>query len=733
MKNHSYAEYSDNWDLYRDLLLLLDYIICIYLASKNKGLTEDPYLTKLKGLVITDAEVEQLLGEPQAFLDYDQDQAIKLLLKKIDGIQAGISKRRELSRQKGIFLALSHLSEVFGLDPFEEQCIFISLAPELDRKYEKLFAYLQDDINLKFPTVDLVQRLLCRDKEDRLYSRVFFSPDGKLFKYFLESGEDAALSSLTYKLKLKDRVIRFLIYNEDMDTALAERVEIINPEYAPAPLVLGKDLIERLIRYVENNYDASKQHQKSLLFLLWGRIGSGKKLQVHHFCHRFEQKLIMVDLKKVISGSTPLKESLEPVLFEAVLHRAVVCFTHLECLFDEEGNDEKIFILLDVFRLFKGILFLLSEVQWKPRERFKEHVYIAIPVELPQENERKTLWEHFARANDFAGKTDWAVVSNKFDFTPGQIENAVITAKNLSSWDKDYPGELTRENLYSACYGQVHHHLERKATPIKAKYDWEDLILPDEQKQQLQNACNQVRYRNVVYGDWGFHNKLAYGKGLSILFSGPPGTGKTMGAQVIASELMLEIYKIDLSQVISKYIGETEKNLREIFDEAKYSNAILFIDETDALFGKRSEVKDAHDKYANIEVAFLLQKMEEYDGITVLATNYMKNIDEAFLRRIQFIIHFPFPDAQHREKLWRGIFPRETPLADDVDYKYLGKKFEVAGGSIKNMAVYAAFLAAERNCPVGMAEIITAARFEMKKTGKVLVQEEFPEYRDIFI
>ncbi|MEN6350966.1 MAG: ATP-binding protein, partial [Syntrophomonas sp.] len=617
---------------------------------------------------------------------------------------------------------------------FEELSIFISLTPELDRKYEKLFAYLQDDINLKFPTVDLVQRLLCRDKEDRLYTRVFFSPEGKLFKYFLKNDEDAgAFSSLACKLKLKDRVIRFLIYNEDMDTALAESVEIINPEYVPAPLILGQDLKKRLIRYVENNFDALKREQKTLLFQLWGRTGSGKKLQVQHFCQSFQQKLLMVDLKRLMPGNESLKVSLEPVLFEAVLHRAVVCFTHLECLFDEEGNDENIVSLLDVFKLFKGIMFLLSELQWKPRERCREYVYISIPLDLPRENERKILWEHFARASDFAVKTDWALVSNKFNFTPGQIENAVITAKNLSSWDKDYPGELSKENLYSACYGQVHHHLEKKATPIKAKYGWEDLILPREQKQQLQNACNQVKYRNVVYGDWGFHNKLAYGKGLSILFSGPPGTGKTMGAQVVARELMLEIYKIDLSQVISKYIGETEKNLREIFDEAKYSNAILFFDETDALFGKRSEVKDAHDKYANIEVAFLLQKMEEYDGITVLATNYMKNIDEAFLRRIQFIIHFPFPDARHRENLWKGIFPRETPLADDIDYNYLGKKFEVSGGSIKNMAVYAAFLAAERKRPVGMAEIITAARFEMKKTGKVLVQEEFPEYAGIFI
>jgi len=732
--NHTYDGYTDNWDLYHDLSLLLDYIICIYMASKKKGLSEDADLAKLKGLVISESEVEQLLGEPQVVFDGDQDEAIKNLLTRIDVIHEIINQRREISRQKGFFLALSHLSEVFDLDPFEELCVFVCLASELDRKYEKLFAYLQDDINIKFPTVDLILKLLCRDKEDRLYSRAYFAPDGKLFSYFLETGEDAgALLSLACRLKLRSRVIRFLLLNEDMDTDLTESVEIINPEDTPAPLILEQEIKERLTKYVENNYGVLKQENKSLLFQLWGRTGSGKKLQMQHFCHEFKQKLLVVDLKRLTSRNSSLKDALEPVLFEAVLHQAVVGFTHLESLMGEEGDDEKILIILDVFKNFRGILFFLSEVQWKPKERFREYVYISIPFELPPEKDRKILWEHFARMNDFNGGIDWGVVSNKFNFTPGQIENAVITAKYLSSWDKDNPGELTSENLYTACYAQVHHHLERKATPIKAKYGWEDLILPSEQKQQLRNACNQVKYRNVVYGEWGFHNKLTYGKGLSILFSGPPGTGKTMGAQVIARELMLELYKIDLSQVISKYIGETEKNLKEIFDEAKYSNAILFFDETDALFGKRSEVKDAHDKYANIEVAFLLQKMEEYDGITVLATNYMQNIDEAFLRRIQFIIHFPFPDAQHREKLWRGIFPKQTPLSKDIDYKYLGKKFEVSGGNIKNMAVYAAFLAAEKKRPVGMAEIITAARFEMKKTGKVLVPDEFPEYADYFI
>ena len=203
--------------------------------------------------------------------------------------------------------------------------------------------------------------------------------------------------------------------------------------------------------------------------------------------------------------------------------------------------------------------------------------------------------------------------------------------------------------------------MENKATHIKPKRLWDEVILPPEQKELLRNACNQVKFRHVVYGEWGFEKKLSYGKGVSILFAGPPGTGKTMSAEVVAKELMLEIYKIDLSQVISKYIGETEKNLHEIFHEAQFSNAILFFDEADALFGKRSEVKDSHDKYANIETAYLLQKIEEYAGITILATNFSQNIDDAFMRRLNYVIKFPFPDAEYREKIWRSMFPAEAP------------------------------------------------------------------------
>jgi SpoVK/Ycf46/Vps4 family AAA+-type ATPase len=232
----------------------------------------------------------------------------------------------------------------------------------------------------------------------------------------------------------------------------------------------------------------------------------------------------------------------------------------------------------------------------------------------------------------------------------------------------------------------------------------------------------------MVYIDWGFDKKLSLGKGLNVLFSGPSGTGKTMAAEIIAKDARLDLYKIDLSSVVSKYIGETEKNLNKIFNEAETSNAILFFDEADALFGKRSEVKDAHDRYANIEIGYLLQKMEEYEGIVILATNLNGNIDDAFLRRMQFVIEFPFPDEKLRLQIWNRIFPKDAPLAEDINYKFFSERLKLAGGNIKNVALAAAFQAAEESCEIGMRQIMHATKREYQKIGKPFLRVDFEPY-----
>ena len=247
----------------------------------------------------------------------------------------------------------------------------------------------------------------------------------------------------------------------------------------------------------------------------------------------------------------------------------------------------------------------------------------------------------------------------------------------------------------------------------------------------LRHACSHIKYRHKVFSEWDFDSKIAYGRGLSILFAGAPGTGKTMCAQVIANELNMEMYKINISQVVSKYIGETEKNLQAVFNEAKTSNCVLFFDECDALFGKRSEVKDAHDRNANVEVSYLLQQIEEHDGVCILATNLLANIDAAFMRRITYVAHFPFPDAKMREQIYRRTMPALTPVSGDINWTFLAEKFELSGGYIKNIVLSGAFLAALEESPVGMSHLLRAAVGEMKKNEIIVVREELREYADL--
>lgn len=723
-------EYESGWEHIADELRRHDLRIHLLLMIHQAQQPDNPF-EPFKGLVLSEEEVYRLLNDsPPAIQNNPTVKAITEQLIKLD---ESIKKRVALSAKKGVFLPLAYLSDIFKLSSFEEQCIVICLAFELDRKYEKLYAYLQDDVTSKNPTVDLAMKMLCSTPEERLAARLSFAPGERLSKYFLKKEADAGsrISLLSSVLKLDERILRFLLDSEQIDEVISAFTEIVLPDEALAPLLLGQGVQEKLLKFAEVSFGKDSQEKSNVMFYLHGPFGSGKKLQVKHFCRYFSRPLMIVDLRRMGGAAQPFGDLMERVVREAILHQAVIGFQNFHVLFEEEQSHKSLKELFEAVRIFPGIVFLLADCFYKPIEFEKEHFFVYIEFNIPHDIERKGLWEHFGKGCSFGHEIDWGTLASKFHFTPGQIQNAIATAKNMASWHLSENGQIEIDVLYKACYAQVHHGLGKKAARIHPKYGWEDIILPDDQKNQLRNACNQMKYRPIVYGEWGFERKLSYGKGLCVLFSGPPGTGKTMAAQVVAKELYLELYKIDLAQVVSKYIGETEKNLQQIFREAQQSNAILFFDETDALFGKRSEVKDSHDRYANIETAFLLQKIEEYEGITVLATNFIQNIDDAFMRRFNFIIDFPFPDARYREKIWESMFPEETPLSKDIDFEFIANKFEVAGGNIKNIAVSAAFLAAEASEPVGMKHIILAAKYELHKIGKVLLKEELGEYWDV--
>jgi SpoVK/Ycf46/Vps4 family AAA+-type ATPase len=269
------------------------------------------------------------------------------------------------------------------------------------------------------------------------------------------------------------------------------------------------------------------------------------------------------------------------------------------------------------------------------------------------------------------------------------------------------------------------------ATRLEPAYAWQDLVLPARQLEVLRSISSYLRHRDLVLSEWGYEQAVARDQGLKVLFAGESGTGKTMAGQVITHDLGLELFRIDLATVVSKYIGETEKNLDRIFRAATGSNAILFFDEADALFGKRSEVRDAHDRYANIEVAYLLQKMESYPGAVILATNFRQNMDDAFLRRLDFVIDFPFPEAGDRERIWRLLLPAPAPIEEDVDVAFLAAQFKLSGGGIRNASLAAAFLAAEDGGRIGMAHLVKGVALEYGKLGRLTLESDFERFHEL--
>jgi SpoVK/Ycf46/Vps4 family AAA+-type ATPase len=420
---------------------------------------------------------------------------------------------------------------------------------------------------------------------------------------------------------------------------------------------------------------------------------------------------------------------------EARLQGALLYWEDFDVLLADE-KDAHLATVLPILEAHPGPTFLSGQATWEPVDALRGVTFVRLLFPQPGYQERLHLWRA-ALAEDATATLDpaldLAALANKFRLSGGQIRDAAATARNLArarAPAAPQVAQVAQADLHAACRLHSNRRLAELAQKITPHYTWDDIVLPDDQTAQLREIYNQVQYRALVYDAWGFDAKLAMGKGLGILFAGPPGTGKTMAADVLAHALGLDLYKIDLSAVVSKYIGETEKNLARIFAEAATSNAILFFDEADALFGKRTQVRDAHDRYANVEISYLLQKMEEYDGVVVLATNLRKNLDEAFVRRLHVTVEFPVPDVADRRRIWEQIWPAPTPRDPGVDLELLARQVEVAGGSIRNIALASAFLAAADGGVVTMTHLLRATKREYQKMGKLLTARELGEYAE---
>ncbi len=695
------AGYASQEELLRDLMAWLDLQIYYYYAH-HRWLGPSSEMKNLLGLVVTREEFEHNLtkaaqrGLPAELSPEEREQvalshaAVKLRLEKTEAS-----------------LPLLLLFRRFSLDEFEQSCVLLAYVTEIDLKYSKLFAYLQDDMTRKAPGISLACELFLPEGAE-LAACISRFRGGGFVRLFSRQELDKG------QLVLRREVVEFLANGVLRDSDSFSFFDGGGRE-ALEPLSIQQDVARRL--------DAAYAYPGRCCIRISGPQGGGKRFQVRHLMARQRQKCVFSDLE-----GEDWRARAESAALAADLTDASLCLYHLDRK-DESGQTvpppQAMLEELERLELRREKRFFLSQLSSPMRLRT-----LTVELELPQadESERLALFEAALRDVRLTGCTREELAA-KFRFSPRQIRVACEQAVGLARLDR--AGEVSGELIHRCCYRQSVHKLGELASQVRPGYTWDDVVLPSSQKDLMRRACGHIRYRHRVSARWGFGGKVGYGWGLSILFAGSPGTGKTMCAQVIAHELNMELYKINLSQIVSKYIGETEKNLRALFTEAKNASCILFFDECDALFGKRSEVKDSHDRNANVEVAYLLQQIEEYDGVCILATNLVGNIDAAFMRRITYVVHFPFPEPPAREAIYRGMIPADAPVSEDIDWQFLAEKFELSGGHIKNIVLSAAFMAAAEGAPISMRHLLRAAVTELKKNEIVVVREQLREYADL--
>ena len=600
--------------------------------------------------------------------------------------------------------ALVALGRRLDLKRFERDVLLLCVAMELDTEIARLCAKAQNDAGKPYPTFALALALFDDTSWDVL------SPERPLrYWRLIEINQPAAQPLTASALRADERIVNYVKGLNYLDDRLASLVGPIDVAGIQAGLPPSQQLVVEQIVHHWQQF-ASSSMQVLPVIQLTGADAASKQLVAYNAVARLNRHLyrIPVELLPTQAGDIELLARLwqrESLLLPLALY--------LDMQDVENAASESLAPHLNRFVVRSdGIFFLGTREMWPRLGRQS----VAFDVAKPTTQEQYTTWA--AVLGSGAGDSP-AQLAGQFDLN-------LPTIQRIAQAELHEPAENPiplSERLWNACLLSARPGLDTLAQRLALKAGWDDLILPADEMGSLRQLADQVRQRIKVYEDWGFARKMNRGLGINALFAGESGTGKTMAAEVIAKDLRLNLYRIDLSSIVSKYIGETEKNLRRLFDAAEDGGAILFFDEADALFGKRSEVKDSHDRYANIEINYLLQRIEAYKGLAILATNMMNALDTAFMRRLRFIVRFPFPGPVERRLIWEKIFPPDTPR-ESLDYDHLAR-FNLAGGSIQNIALNAAFMAAQAGTSVTMAILMDAARIEFRKLDRPIIENDF--------
>ncbi|MCL4231799.1 MAG: ATP-binding protein [Dehalococcoidia bacterium] len=662
---------------------------------------EDEY----RGLYIPDAEADRIMGPGSMGLETVEAELPSPELESLRG-----EFRQWLEGSTG---RAGRLATVAGLSPFEVGVLLLCLLSESDLASERLIAYVQDDVSKRRPRVELAVRLFTPAGE-REAARTAFDASSPLRKLRLialhEEPGQPSTPLLARFIALDPRIAGYLLGRDEVDENLQPFTRL-HPMMAAIPL--PGELDERLGELASLQPSGAAPRAVAVSCPDASRL-VGVAARLASLCGR---PLLEVELGPAVAAFG-VEPATSLAIREASLQEAGLLLAGVH----ELSTQEREALLRAMAGVSSAVLVVLGSagpIAWP-----------GVIIEVPglDFDDRRNLWTAQLGSEHGIATPEIDALAGKFRLATREIEEAVALARGRALWREPRRPHLEADDLYAAARARSTPILNTLARKITPHYAWADIVLPVDTIQQLREICAHVEHRHLVYETWGFERKLALGKGAIALFAGQSGTGKTMAADIMAGALGLDLYKIDLSAVVSKYIGETEKNLASIFSEAESSNAILFFDEADALFGKRSEVKDAHDRYANIETAYLLQRMEEYAGTVILATNLKMNLDEAFMRRLHFVIDFPNPEEGERLLIWKGTVPAELPCAGDIDFTFLSRQFRITGGNIRNIVLAAAFMAASDGEAMGMAHLIRATRREYQKLGKMVTEAEFGQY-----
>ncbi len=651
------------------------------------------------GVAISDTEADWLLaGEDPAAETafYETDADARAACEHEDAARRDADTFRERMAQSGAPPALDTLARTFNLTRGEEAVLLASAAPDIDPAFERLFAYMQDDVTRRWATPHIAATLFYRDAAAPARERLH--ADGPLRRFRLIAW-DTSHGGVT--LRVDERMTDYLFGINNPASAVTDCIELI-----PVVPLSGRDdaTAEDLAARCQARWRAGA----SASFTLVGAGGSGRRAIAARTSSHADLRLCEVSARALVASRDDAGDLPRLLARDAALCRLayVVDLTHAETsdLAPHSALRERVDrwaaqVPTAVFTCVREPLVGDRSAQ-------------VVRVATPGATEQVEMW----RASIGGAAADIAPLAQEFTLGPHQIARCVARAPANGAGPRV-------ADLRRACREEAGAGLSSLTQRIDPRATWNDIVLPGAVAAQLRDVGEQVAHRAHVYDTWGFGAALGRGRGIAALFSGASGVGKTMAAEVLAHDLDLDLFRIDLSAVVSKYIGETEKNLRQVFDAAEHSGAVLFFDEADALFGKRSEVKDSHDRYANIEIDYLLTRMEDYRGLAILATNRKSLLDVAFLRRLRFVIDFPFPDVHLRGEMWRRMFPQAAET-DALDWARLAR-LEIAGGNIRTITVNAAFLAAARREPIRMSHIMQAARREYAKIEKLITEAEF--------